>query len=158
MKKKIKYSDEKIGEIEIVKDFLPKTTDIEFMELYKIAMSKCKSRKVSPFIDAGSVAAAILTESGNIYTGICIDTRCSLGICAERSAIVNMISNGESKIKKLVACFENGQVGSPCGACREFMMQLDESNGQIEILIDIENGKTIKLQELIPDWWGKYSK
>ena len=45
-------------------------------------------------------------------------------------------------------------VGSPCGACREHMMQLDENSDEIEILVDFETRKTVKLKELIPDWWG----
>ena len=32
---------------------------------------------------AGSVAAALLSQSGDVFTGICIDTACSLGFCAE---------------------------------------------------------------------------
>lgn len=36
-----------------------------------------------------------------IYTGVCIDTACTLGMCAERNAIANMITNGEGKIVKL---------------------------------------------------------
>ncbi|MBQ7715179.1 MAG: cytidine deaminase, partial [Clostridia bacterium] len=73
-------------------------------------------REVSPFIEAGGVAAAILTEEGNIYVGVCIDTACTLGMCAERNAIANMITNGESRIKKLVALMPDGKVGMPCGA------------------------------------------
>ena len=49
----------------------------------------------------------------------------------------------------------DGKVGSPCGACREYMMQLDKDSGEIEILLDLETQKTVKLKELIPDWWGK---
>ncbi|MDY3368015.1 MAG: cytidine deaminase [Zhenhengia yiwuensis] len=55
-----------------------------------------------PFIDAGGVAAALLTKGGNIYTGVCIDISCTLGMCAERNAIANMITNGESQIEKVV--------------------------------------------------------
>ena len=47
------------------------------------------------------------------------------------------------------------RVGSPCGACREYMMQLDKNSGEIEILLDLETQKTVKLKELIPDWWGR---
>ena len=65
-----------------------------------------------------------------------------------------MITNGESQIDKVVAVMEDGSVGSPCGACREYMMQLDKDSGEIEILIDLEELKTAKLKELIPDWWG----
>ena len=33
-------------------------------------------------------------------------------------------------------------------------MQLDKDSGEIEILLDLETEKTVKLKELIPDWWG----
>jgi cytidine deaminase len=125
-----------------------------FDELYKIAKSKINPRKISPFIEAGEVSAAILTKAGNIYTGVCIDTSCSLGMCAERNAVANMITNGESKITKLVCCFSDGNLGSPCGACREFLMQLDKDSGDIEILTNHEKMETIKLKDLIPSWWG----
>jgi cytidine deaminase len=127
---------------------------IDFIELYQIAKSKLNPRTISPFIEAGGVSAAILTIKGNVYTGICIDTASSLGMCAERNAIANMITNGESKIEKLVCCRNNGNVGSPCGACREYLMQLDENSAAIEILVDLEGMKTITLGELLPDWWG----
>ena len=123
----------------------------------KLYLAACKvqnGRYISPFIEAGGVAAAILTKKGNIYVGVCIDTASTLGMCAERNAIANMITNGESQIDKLVAVMPNGKVGSPCGACREYMMQLDKNSGEIEILLDLESRKTVKLKALIPDWWG----
>lgn len=122
--------------------------------LYDAAVKVQNGRTISPFIDAGGVAAAILTKKGNIYVGVCIDTASTLGMCAERNAIANMITNGESQIDKVVAVMEDGRVGSPCGACREYMMQLDKDSGEIEILLDLDMQKTIKLKELIPDWWG----
>ena len=54
------------------------------------------------------MAAAILTAAGNVYTGVCIDTACTLGMCAERSAIANMITNGESRIVRLVCVMGDG--------------------------------------------------
>ena len=93
-------------------------------------------------------------KTGNIYVGVCIDTASTLGMCAERNAIANMITNGESQIDKIVAVMPDGRVGSPCGACREYMMQLDKNSGEIEVLLDLESKKTVKLKELIPDWWG----
>jgi len=125
-------------------------------KLYEAAIKVQKSRSISPFIDAGGVAAAILTKQGNIYVGVCIDTASTLGMCAERNAIANMITNGESQIDKVVAITPDGKVGSPCGACREYMMQLDKDSGDIEILLDLETQKTVRLKELIPDWWGAY--
>lgn len=122
--------------------------------LYDKAREVQHPRTISPFIEAGGVASAILTKKGNIYVGVCIDTASTLGMCAERNAIANMITNGESKIDKVVAVMQDGRVGSPCGACREYMMQLDEESARIEILVNLESRKTVRLEELIPDWWG----
>lgn len=124
-------------------------------ELYNAARNVQNSRRISPFIDAGGVASAILTKRGNIYVGVCIDTASGLGMCAERNAIANMITNGESQIDKIVAVMPDGKVGSPCGACREYMMQLDKNSSDIEILLNLENKKTVKLKELLLDWWGE---
>ena len=123
-------------------------------KLYEEAVRVQNNRIISPFIEAGGVAAAILTKRGNIYVGVCIDTASTLGMCAERNAIANMITNGESQIEKVVAVMPDGKVGSPCGACREYMMQLDKDSGDIEILIDLDTKKAVRLKELIPNWWG----
>lgn len=123
--------------------------------LYEKALEVQNGRVISPFVDAGGVAAAILTKEGNIYVGVCIDTCCSLGMCAERNAIANMITNGESKIDKVVAVMGDGRVGSPCGACRELMMQLSPESSKIKILTDKETKTTVTLGELMPDWWGR---
>ena len=125
-------------------------------KLYNAAVKVQNSRTISPFIDAGGVVAAILTKQGNIYVGVCIDTASTLGMCAERNAIANMITNGESQIDKVVAVMPDGRVGSPCGAGGEYMMQLDKDSGEIEILLDLDNQKTVKLKDLIPDWWGTH--
>ena len=123
--------------------------------LYKKALEVQNGRVISPFVDAGGVAAAILTKSGNIYTGVCIDTCSSLGMCAERNAIASMITSGESEIDKVVAVMTDGRVGSPCGACRELMMQLSKRSSEIEILTDKDTYSTVTLGELMPDWWGR---
>lgn len=122
--------------------------------LYKKAKEVQRGRVISPFVDAGGVAAAIMTRSGSIYVGVCIDTCCSLGMCAERNAIANMITSGESEITKVVAVMSDGSVGSPCGACRELMMQLSKDSANIEILTDLDKKATVTLGELMPDWWG----
>ena len=127
----------------------------DWQKLYEAAKRVQNERAVSPFIDVGGVAAAILTKNKNIYVGICIDTASSLGMCAERNAIANMLTNGESEIEKILAIMPDGNVGSPCGACRELMMQLSENSGDIEILTEYESRKTVRLKTLMPDWWGK---
>lgn len=128
--------------------------DIIWKELYEKAKLVLNPREISPFINAGGVAAAILTDKGNVYVGVCIDTACTLGMCAERNAIANMITNGENKIVKLVCVMKDGSVGSPCGACREYLMQLDKDEPDMEILINLDQNKVVKLKDLIPDWWG----
>lgn len=118
--------------------------------------ARCVQREwtLSEFVTAGEVAAALMTDNGNIYTGVCIDTACSLGMCAERNAIGSMITNGEHNIRRLVAVMPDGKAGTPCGSCRELMMQVSEAAGDIEILTDYETGNSVKLSSLIPSWWG----
>ena len=122
--------------------------------LYNRAKSVQCERKLSPLMEVGSVGAAVLTDKGNIYTGICIDTACGMGMCAERNAIANMLPHGESKITKVVAVMPDGSNGTPCGVCREFMMQLGQDSADIEILLSLEPLQTVKLGEQLPDWWG----
>lgn len=117
-------------------------------------MSVLNPRKVSSFVEAGGVAAAIESKSGNIYVGVCVDGACTLGICAERNAIFNMLTNGESSIKRVVAVNWDGKVIPPCGACRELMTQLMPSDYKnAEIMLDYENGRTVELGDLTPEWW-----
>ncbi len=123
-------------------------------EMYKAAKDVQNGRKISNYIDAGGVAAAVLSSSGKIYTGVCIDTCSTLGICAERNAIFNMITNGEEKIYKVLAIMPDGKSGAPCGACRELMVQLMPNDYKnIEILLDYESERIVKLGDITPEWW-----
>lgn len=123
-------------------------------ELYNAAKKVLNPRNVSSIIEAGEVSAAIEVESGKIYVGVCVDSACSLGICAERNAIFNMITNGEYKIKKIIAINSEGKVIPPCGACRELMSQLMPSDyKKIEIMLDYEKCKIVTLRDLTPEWW-----
>lgn len=123
-------------------------------EMYEAAKAVQNDRKVSDYIEAGGVAAAICSGSGKIYTGVCVDTCCTLGICAERNAIFNMLTNGEQEIKRVLAIMGNGKNGAPCGACRELMVQMmPETYRGIEIMMDYENDTVVTLGELTPEWW-----
>ena len=125
--------------------------DDSWDRLYLAARRVQGARALSPLVEAGSVAAALMTDSGRIYAGVCIDTACSLGMCAERNAIANMITNGENKICKLVAVMPDGRAGMPCGACREMLMQL--GCGDAQILCNYYEGGVVRLKDLVPDWW-----
>lgn len=123
-------------------------------EMYEAAKKVQNGRKISDYVEAGEVAAAIYSESGKIYTGVCIDTCSTLGICAERNAIFNMITNGENAFSRVVAIMPDGKSGAPCGACRELMVQLmPHTYRDVEILLDYENEKVVTLGELTPEWW-----
>lgn len=125
-------------------------------EMYARAKSVQNSRDINGYISAGGVAAAVLSASGKIYTGVCIDTCSTLGICAERNAIFNMITNGDDKIRRVLAIMPDGKTGAPCGACREFMVQLmADDYKNVEIMLDYEKDKVITLGELTPEWWIK---
>ncbi|WP_042475977.1 cytidine deaminase family protein [Bacillus ndiopicus] len=94
---------------------------MEFSELQAHAVAK--PRKLSQWAESGSVGAAILTQNGNIYVGVCIDTACSMGFCAEHAAAASMITNGENIITKVIAVNSEGTIFPPCGRCREFLSQ-----------------------------------
>ena len=123
-------------------------------QLYEAAKSALNPREVSRWIEAGGVAAAIETTAGNIYTGVCVDAACTLGICAERNAIFHMLTQGENALRRVVAVDREGKVLPPCGACRELMTQLmPESYREVEILLDYDTGEVARLGDLTPRWW-----
>ena len=123
-------------------------------EMYNAAKAVQNGRKISDYFEAGGVAAAILSASGKIYTGVCVDTCSTLGICAERNAIFAMLTAGEQEISKVLAIMPDGRTGAPCGACRELMVQLmPEKYKDTEIMLDYDAERVITLGELTPEWW-----
>ena len=130
--------------------------DAIWMEMYEAAKAVLCARQVSEYLSCGEVSAAVRSKSGKIYTGVCIDTCCGLGVCAERNAIFNMITNGEDEIDRVLCILPDGSSGAPCGACRELMVQLMPGKyHDVEIMADIETGRTVKLGEITPEWWIK---
>lgn len=123
-------------------------------DLYDAAMAVLHPRKLSEWMEAGGVAAAVEAGSGKIYTGVCVDSACTLGICAERSAIFNMITQGESEIRRVIAVSRDGKAMPPCGACRELMTQLmPDRYRSVEIMLDYNTGRIVTLGDLTPEWW-----
>lgn len=100
----------------------------------------------------GDVGAALVTDAGNVYVGVCIDLPSGTGFCAEASAIAAMVSAGEFKIRRIAAVWkdENGvaYVVSPCGRCREFIRQIDDGNLDTEVILGPT--KTVTLRDLLP--------
>ena len=131
-------------------------------QLYLKAKEQYHPEEVSPFVYAHHVVCALESENGEIYTGFCIES-CSgvLDLCAERVAALNMyINSGQTVVKRLIAFRDKapfgGGSGMPCGACREFFMQLDLKNKDMEIMVDFEKREVVTLGNLLPDWWGMY--
>ena len=103
-----------------------------------------------PDLSAATVGCAILAKNGSIYEGVCIDLSCGLGFCAEAAAMAAMIKDGETEIEKIVAVSEDS-VLSPCGRCREMMVQVNRANLDCDVVLD--DAHTVKLKELIPYHW-----
>lgn len=100
----------------------------------------------------GDVGAALIAHNEKVYVGTCVDTP-SWGLCAERSAIAAMITDGEYRIAKIVAVWKDEKsqqvyVLPPCGVCREFMYQVDKGNLDTEVLLGKDESK--KLTDLFP--------
>ena len=115
---------------------------------------------VSPFIYAHHVVCALESENGEIYTGFCIES-CSgvMDLCAERVAALNMyLQSGQTVVKRLIAFRDRPPYGDgsgmPCGACREFFLQLSDKNRNMQIMTDYDRRETVTLGELMPAWWG----
>jgi cytidine deaminase len=100
----------------------------------------------------GDVGAALLTEAGNTYVGVCIDTGSGTGFCAEHAAIGAMVTAREYRIARIVAVWRDEAgvwyVLPPCGRCREFIRQVDWGNIDTEVVLGRE--RTATLRELLP--------
>src|SRR5699024_247591 len=108
---------------------------MDFSKLYDEALAVTEPKRLSESATSGSVGAALLTDSGKIFTGVNIDASCSVGFCAEHSAAATMITCGESVIKKMIAVRSTGEIIPPCGRCREFIRQLSDDNKYTEVMI-----------------------
>lgn len=85
----------------------------EWEKLYAAALAVAVPKVISEQMCSGGVGAAVLTDKGNVYTGVCIDTDCSLGMCAERNALSTMISYGEVYRKKSRCSNKKGRDFAP---------------------------------------------
>ena len=123
-----------------------------FKTLYKEAYKVSKRRRLSKLAGCGGVGSALITGKGNIFTGICIDAACSLGFCAEHSAITEMLKSGESVIKEIVAVTDKKKILPACGRCRELILQINPKN--INTLVHISSTERKTIKELLPEPWG----
>ena len=74
---------------------------IDWEKLEQCAKQVCNPRQLSKNSYAASVGAAIVTDRGNIYTGVCIDTPCSMGFCAEHAAAAAMVDRAKGAVAEV---------------------------------------------------------
>lgn len=125
-------------------------------ELRSLLLEKAKTVQGSFYLDqkgdlcAGQVGSALITEAGNIYTGISVDLACGIGCCAEHGAIFEMLKHRESKIKMIVAYGKRG-ILPPCGRCRELIAQINPANFDTDVIVSAN--QIMKLKDLLPNYW-----
>lgn len=108
----------------------------------------------------GDVASVVVSEAGNEYGGVCIDTGSGTGFCAEHAALAAMVTAGEYRVSRIVAVWRGEDsrlyVLPPCGRCREFIQQVDPANLDAEVILGRD--RRVALRELLPctDWPDPY--
>jgi len=118
--------------------------------LVKEAKNKIYTKEIPPFINYGNNACALITSENNIYTGISINSNSNIGCTCEKSAIINMLNNNETKIEKIVILNELEELIKPSIDCYDYLLEL---NPDMEILID---NQIFLLKDILPDWYGTY--
>jgi cytidine deaminase len=120
---------------------------MEPAELIDLAR-KARKRAYAPYSHY-KVGAALLGKSGTVYTGCNVENASySHTICAERTAVLKAVSEGETEFEAIAVVTRNG--GSPCGACRQV---LSEFSPELIIYIADKDGeyRTTTLKQLLPD-------
>ena len=106
------------------------------------------------------VAAAVLMDSGRIYTGVNVENASyPAGICAERNAIFHAAACGERKIIAIAVVGgkegDNRTIATPCGICRQVMREFcDPKEMRVLLARTPEDYKEMTLEELLPESFG----
>lgn len=127
---------------------------MSYSELIQIA-NKAKTRAYSPY-SKFRVGAALITEQGDIYTGVNVENS-SYGLtnCAERTAVFKAVSEGESKFKSIVITSDAEDFITPCGACRQVLMEICGKDLEIVMTNRDNEIRILKLEELLPFSFNK---
>jgi cytidine deaminase len=104
-----------------------------------------------------SVGAAVLTDSGGIFSGANIENvSFSLTICAERAAIIAAVHSSACRLAALLIVADVPMPIAPCGACRQFAAEFaDELPIRSVTLSGVRH--SWKLSELLPEPFTKFS-
>lgn len=89
------------------------------------AARRARAHAYSPYSGV-KIGAAVLTSDGSIFTGANVENASyGLSVCAERNAIFNAVSNGARKIRAIAVVGKSEDFTSPCGACRQVMVEFN---------------------------------
>lgn len=119
-------------------------------ELIRLAQAARKNA-YAPYSNY-QVGAALLTQSGQVFTGCNVENAAyPMSLCAERAAVVKAISEGQREFVAIAIATRNG--GSPCGACRQV---LREFAPRMRVLIADDAGhvREFRLDQLLPESFG----
>lgn len=134
--------------------------NIDEKKLMRLAI-KASENSYSPY-SKFQVGAAILTESGEIYTGTNIENASyGAGICAERTAAVKAVSEGESRFLAIAifgspegATKDKLQLAFPCGICRQFLNEFSTEDTIVLVGKTEEDYERFSFKELLPHSFG----
>ena len=103
------------------------------------------------------VGAALITKDGHIFTGCNVENAAySPTICAERTAIVKAVSEGEREFQAIAINGDNEDYLAPCGVCRQVLEEFCDPEEFMVILANNEDDyKELKLADLFPSSFGK---
>lgn len=124
--------------------------DEDFKKLHEAASKILGCITFGEDRNAGTVSCALKTRGGVIFTGICVHLCCGIGTCAEHAAVLEMLKTRETEIDKIIAISET-EILSPCGRCRELLVQIDSRN--LETLVMIGEKEVMPLKHLLPNSW-----
>ena len=121
---------------------------MDYQELVNTAAAAKKNAYV-PY-SKFRVGAALLTEDGQVFTGCNIENA-SFGLtnCGERTAVFKAVSEGNKKFKAIAISTDTQEITSPCGACRQVLIEFGED---IEVILANVSGEyqVYTSSELLP--------
>ena len=131
---------------------------MNYGELMQLAL-KAREKSYSPY-SGYRVGAALLGESGIVYGGCNVENAAySPGVCAERTAFVKAVSEGERNFRAIAIvggpAGGNPETAPPCGVCRQVMMEFCSPN-TFEIVLGTgpEDIQVYTLAQLLPQGFG----
>jgi len=129
---------------------------MNYSELIQIA-NEVKLKAYAPYSNF-RVGAALLGESGEIYTGVNVENS-SYGLtnCAERTAVFKAVSEGEKKFKTIVITSDAEDFISPCGACRQVLMEICGKDLEVVMTNRDNEIRILPLSDLLPESFNKES-